>query len=97
MIEVTIVFKDGIQTHLTLNVTFEDLEDEVETKSKIGFISYNDFSERIPPYMNILGRLLKKQAKRLWEEMNKDDGEITDLRLWIPEVQEDMFEEEQEE
>ncbi len=93
MIEATIVFKDGIQTHLTLNVMFEDVEDEIETKHKVGFVSYNDFRERIPSYMNILGRLLKKSAKRIWKEMNKSNGEVMDLSLWIPEVEEDTFEE----
>jgi len=39
MIEATIIFKDGNQTHLTLNVTFEDVEEEVKRKSKIGFVS----------------------------------------------------------
>ena len=45
--------------------------------------------------MNVLGRLLKKRAKRLWKEIAKSNGEITDLRLWIPEEEENIFEEEQ--
>ena len=54
MIEATIVFKEGIQTHLTINVLFEDIGDEIQTNSKIGLVESNELNERIPSYLNIV-------------------------------------------
>lgn len=68
MIEATIFFKNGVQTHLILNVYFEDNGEEIETNSKIGFIEFNDLDERIPSYLHILGRLLKQSAESFWDE-----------------------------
>jgi len=68
MIEAIIMFKEGIQTHLTLNVSFKNAEGGIETNSKIGFIEFNELNDRIPSYMNILGNLLREQAKILIEE-----------------------------
>jgi hypothetical protein len=76
MIEATLIFKDGIQTHLTFNVHFEDLPNEIDTKSKMGFIEFNEFSGRIPAYMHILGRMLKREAKKFWEEAEKSGKEV---------------------
>ena len=75
MIEATIIFKDGIQTYLTLNVSFEVKRKEIEINSKVGVI--NNLDERIPSYMHILGRFLKKRVESFWNEK--------ELRLWIPE------------
>lgn len=85
MIEATVIFKDGVQTHLTVNVTFEDAEKEVETLSKLGFIEFNTFNERIPSYMHILGRMLKKRAEIFWDEEKCENKEIRDSKFWIPE------------
>ncbi|KKL08164.1 hypothetical protein LCGC14_2578630 [marine sediment metagenome] len=95
MIEAIIIFKDGIQTHLTLNVTFEDVGDEIETKSKINFAEFNEFNNRIPSYINVLGKLLKKEARKFWKEMDKINGENSTLK--IPEVEKMTFEEEDQE
>jgi len=75
MIEATIIFKDGLQTHLTINVSFEDKEDEIETDCKIGFIEFNTLDEKIPSYMHILGRLLKERAKSFWDDDSLEDEE----------------------
>ncbi|KKK43486.1 hypothetical protein LCGC14_1269700 [marine sediment metagenome] len=84
MIEAIVIFKDGVQNLLTLNVTFEDDEKEIETFSKIGFIKFNTFNERIPSYMHILGRMLKKRAEVFWDEEKSESNGITDPKLWGP-------------
>ena len=76
MIEANIIFKEGINTHLTLNVTFEDIGKEIETNSKLGFIEFNELNERIPSYMNILAKLLMKRAKIFWDADENTDKEI---------------------
>lgn len=85
MIEATIIFKDGIQLHLSLAVSFEDVDGEIETNSKMGFIEFNEMNERIPSYMHILGRMLKKRAEVFWSADKNNGKEITDSKLWIPE------------
>ena len=49
-------------------MTFEDEEKEIETISKIGFIEFDTLNERIPLYMHILGRMLKRRAESFWDE-----------------------------
>ena len=76
MIEAIVIFKDGIQLYLNLAVSFEDVDDEVETDSKIGFTQFNDMDERIPLYMHILGKMLKERAKNFWNaDKDKDSKE----------------------
>ena len=76
MIEAIVIFKDGIQLHLSLAVSFEDVDDEIETNSKIGFIQFNEMDERIPLYMDILGKMLIKHAEEFRnEDKDKDSKE----------------------
>ena len=63
MIEAIVIFKNGNQLHLNLAVSFEEVDGEIETNSKIGFIEFNEMDERIPSYMDILGKMLKKRAE----------------------------------
>ncbi len=99
MIEANIIFKEGINTHLTLNATFEDIGKEIETNSKLGFIEFNEFHERIPSYMHILGKLLMNRAESFWDAEENTDKEITKLKHWIPEEEEEKktYEEKDEE
>ncbi len=82
MIEAIVIFKDGIQPHLNLTVSFEDVDGEIETSSKIGFIQFNEVDERVPSYMHILGKMLKERAEDFWNA-DKDTGkEDTNLKYW---------------
>lgn len=81
-IEAVITFKEGVQTHLTINVEFSDCEDgQIGTRSKIGFIQFNEEHERLPSYMHVLGRYLKKYAEEFWDQEGLNDKEIIDLKL----------------
>lgn len=62
-----------------MNVSFEDIGDEIETNTKMGFIEFNNLHERIPSCMNILGKLLKKRAAAFWESKEDENDEFTDL------------------
>ncbi len=93
MIEATIVFKEGIQTHLTINVSFEDIGDEIETKDKIGFIEFIDFHERIPSYLHVLGKLLKKRAVSFWEGLEEENNKCPDIKFWFPEAAKGSYKE----
>ena len=97
MIEANIIFKEGINTHLTLNVIFEDIGKEIETNSKLGFIEFNQLNERIPSYMHILGKILKKRAESFWDAEENTDKEITKLKLWMPKEEKKTYEEKDEE
>lgn len=97
MIEATVIFKDGIQLHLSLAVSFEDVDGEIETNSKIGFILFNEVDERVPSYMYILGKMLKERAEDFWNA-DKDTGrEVTDSKHWIPEEEENIYREKEDE
>ena len=97
MIEATVIFKDGIQLHLSIAVSFEDINDEIETNSKIGFIQFNEMSERIPSYMYILGRILKRSAEKFWSADEDTEKEITDLKQRIPEEEGNIYREKEDE
>ncbi len=51
MIEATVIFKDEIQLHLSLVVSFEDVDDEIETNSKLGFIEFNEMNEKMKTFI----------------------------------------------
>ncbi len=97
MIEAIVIFKDGIQLHLNLAVSFEDVDGEIETNSKIGFIEFIEMDERIPSYMHILGKMLKKRAEDFWSADKDTENEIKDSKLWIPEEEGDIYKEKEDE
>ena len=67
MHEATIVFKEGNQTHLIVNVSFEDLSEEIETNTQIDHIEGDHFDKKLYKYMHILGRILRKHAEEFYE------------------------------
>ena len=93
MIEANIIFKEGNNTHLILNVTFGDTGKEINTNSKIGFIEFNELDERIPSYMHILGKILKKRAEIFWDPEENTDEEIAKSKLLIPKEERKTYKE----
>ena len=88
MIEAIVIFKNGNQLHLNLAVSFEEVDGEIETNSKIGFIEFNEMDERIPSYMDILGKMLKKRAEDfLNADIDKDskENEVKEIKkMFMP-------------
>lgn len=79
--EATIVFKEGVQTHIVFNITFTEVEHAVDTEYKLDHIEFNDTSEDILYYMIILGKTLINEAISTIEDLDKDIKESDILGL----------------
>lgn len=70
--EATVIFKEGVQTHIVFNITFTEVEHAVENEYKLDRIESNETSEDVLYYMILLGKTLINEAISIIKELDKD-------------------------